>query len=123
MGEAVHAGKRKFINATFSAKNGWWNERLKSAHAFVTALKHMCKANILAEEQILQVRPGAIFIRICRSKSYRPDMPVILAQGGVPVHLVEQAVPGETGKAYKDASLSSGTRYRSKDGQCRPGNG
>lgn len=52
-----------FVNATFSAKNGWWNERLKSDRAFVTARKNMCKANIRAEEKILTVQPNAIFIQ------------------------------------------------------------
>jgi beta-glucosidase/6-phospho-beta-glucosidase/beta-galactosidase len=37
-----------YIAATFSAQFGWWNERLKSDRAFVNALKHMCRANILA---------------------------------------------------------------------------
>lgn len=37
-----------FICATFSAAYGWWNEQLSSDTAFVTALKHIVKANILA---------------------------------------------------------------------------
>ena len=37
-----------YICATFSAFFGWWNEQLKSDHAFVTALKHLVKANALA---------------------------------------------------------------------------
>ena len=52
-----------FICATFSAKFGWWNERLQSDRAFVTALKHICKANLLAMDAILDVRPDAIFIQ------------------------------------------------------------
>jgi beta-glucosidase/6-phospho-beta-glucosidase/beta-galactosidase len=47
------------INASFSAQQGWWNERLKSDTAFVTALKHMCKANIRAEEEITRHCPQA----------------------------------------------------------------
>ncbi len=35
-----------FIAATFSGLYGWWNERLTSEKAFVTALKHLCKANV-----------------------------------------------------------------------------
>ncbi len=52
-----------FVNSTFSAQNGWWNERLQSDRAFVTALKHMCKATVRAEEEILKVQPEAIFIQ------------------------------------------------------------
>ena len=52
-----------FIAATFSAQFGWWNERLTTDRAFVTALKHLCKANVLAMHAILKVRPDAIFIQ------------------------------------------------------------
>ena len=52
-----------FICATFSAKFGWWNERLASDKAFVTALKHICRANLLAMDAILDVRPDAIFVQ------------------------------------------------------------
>ncbi len=48
-----------FITATFSAHLGWWNERLSSDRAFVTALKHLARANILAEEAILDAREYA----------------------------------------------------------------
>ena len=43
-----------FVTATFSGEYGWWNERLASDRAFVTALKHLAKANLLAEEAILR---------------------------------------------------------------------
>ena len=36
------------ICALFSARYGWWNEQLKSDRAFVTALKHIVKANVTA---------------------------------------------------------------------------
>lgn len=52
-----------FIAAMFSAQYGWWNERLQSDTAFVTALKHLCKANVLAMHAILQVQPEATFIQ------------------------------------------------------------
>jgi beta-glucosidase/6-phospho-beta-glucosidase/beta-galactosidase len=37
-----------FITAMFSAKYGWWNERLNTDRSFVTALKHLAKANVMA---------------------------------------------------------------------------
>ena len=35
-----------FVCAAFSAAYGWWNEQLASDQAFVTALKHIVKANV-----------------------------------------------------------------------------
>lgn len=52
-----------FIAAAFSAQYGWWNECLQSDKAFVTALKHLCKANVLAMHQILRIQPDATFIQ------------------------------------------------------------
>jgi len=52
-----------FITAMFSAQYGWWNEKLQSDQAFVTALKHLCKANVLAMQAILQVNPEVTFIQ------------------------------------------------------------
>lgn len=52
-----------FITAMFSAQYGWWNERLSSDRDFVTALKHLCKANVLAMKAILQVQPEASFVQ------------------------------------------------------------
>src|SRR5262249_53980227 len=42
-----------FIAAQFSARYGWWNERLSSEAAFVTALKNLCQANLRAVDAIL----------------------------------------------------------------------
>lgn len=52
-----------YICATFSARYGWWNEQLTTDRAFVTALKHIVKANVLAMQAILDVRPDALFIQ------------------------------------------------------------
>ena len=52
-----------FITAMFSAQYGWWNERMRSDKAFVTALKHLCKGNVRAMKNILQVQPDATFIQ------------------------------------------------------------
>lgn len=52
-----------FITAMFSAQYGWWNERLQSDTAFVTALKHIAKANVLAMQAILKIQPEATFIQ------------------------------------------------------------
>ena len=52
-----------FIAAMFSAQYGWWNERLQSDRAFVTALKHLCKANVMAMHAILRVQSEATFVQ------------------------------------------------------------
>ncbi len=64
-----------FIAATFSGLYGWWNERLTTEKTFVTALKHLCKANVLAMQAILKVQPNAIFIQSESSEYYHPMKP------------------------------------------------
>jgi beta-glucosidase/6-phospho-beta-glucosidase/beta-galactosidase len=66
-----------YVCAKFSALLGWWNERLTSDRGFVTALKHMVQANILAEEAILQVQPGAYFIQSESSEYFHPGHPSV----------------------------------------------
>jgi beta-glucosidase/6-phospho-beta-glucosidase/beta-galactosidase len=64
-----------YICATFSALYGWWNEQEKSDRAFVTALKHIVKANVLAMHAILNVRPDAIFIQSESSEYFHAENP------------------------------------------------
>jgi beta-glucosidase/6-phospho-beta-glucosidase/beta-galactosidase len=52
-----------YVAAHNSAQVGWWNERLKSERGFVTAIKHLCRAALLAQKAIDEVRPDAIFIQ------------------------------------------------------------
>jgi beta-glucosidase/6-phospho-beta-glucosidase/beta-galactosidase len=42
-----------FVAALFSGQYGWWNERLTTDLGFVTALKHLCQANVLAMHAII----------------------------------------------------------------------
>ncbi|RDC62051.1 family 1 glycosylhydrolase [Adhaeribacter pallidiroseus] len=64
-----------FIAATFSGQYGWWNECLSSDKAFVTALKNLCKANVMAMHQILKVRPDAVFIQSESSEYFHAEDP------------------------------------------------
>jgi beta-glucosidase/6-phospho-beta-glucosidase/beta-galactosidase len=64
-----------FICAVFSALYGWWNEQLRDDRAFVTALKHLVKANVLAMHAILQERPDALFIQSESSEYYHAENP------------------------------------------------
>ncbi len=67
-----------FICATFSAAYGWWNEQLHSDRAFVTALKHIVKANVLAMQAILEVRPDAIFVQSESTEYFHADSPAAI---------------------------------------------
>ncbi|MEY4938517.1 MAG: hypothetical protein RIQ93_252 [Verrucomicrobiota bacterium] len=64
-----------FICATFSALYGWWNEQLTSDRAFVTALKHIVRANVLAMQAILEVRPDSLFIQSESSEYFHAESP------------------------------------------------
>ena len=68
-----------YICAMFSALYGWWNEQLTSDAAFVNALKNIVKANVLAMEAILSVRPDAIFIQSESSEYFHADNPQAIA--------------------------------------------
>jgi beta-glucosidase/6-phospho-beta-glucosidase/beta-galactosidase len=67
-----------FICATFSARWGWWNEQLTTDASFVTALKHLVRANILAMHAILEIRPDALFIQSESSEQYHAESPEAL---------------------------------------------
>jgi beta-glucosidase/6-phospho-beta-glucosidase/beta-galactosidase len=67
-----------FICARFSALYGWWNEQLQSDAGFVTALKHLVKANILAMRAILEARPDAIFIQSESSEYFHAENPAAI---------------------------------------------
>lgn len=64
-----------FITAMFSAQYGWWNERLQSEKAFVTALKNLSKANIMAMRAILEIQPDATFIQSESAEYFHPVSP------------------------------------------------
>ncbi|MBK4737755.1 family 1 glycosylhydrolase [Noviherbaspirillum pedocola] len=67
-----------YICARFSALYGWWNEQLQSDAAFVTALKHLVQANILAMRAILEQRPDAIFIQSESSEYFHAENPAAI---------------------------------------------
>ena len=69
-----------YVCALFSGKYGWWNEQLSSDRGFVTALKHIVKANVLAMHAILEVRPDAVFIQSESSEYFHAENPAAIAQ-------------------------------------------
>lgn len=58
-----------FICATFSGLYGWWNEQGTTDRTFVTALKHLFQANLLAMGAILEVRPSPDRILVSLNQS------------------------------------------------------
>ena len=64
-----------YICSLFSARFGWWNEQLADDRAYVTALKHIVKANVLAMKAILEVRPDAIFVQSESSEYFHASDP------------------------------------------------
>lgn len=69
-----------FICATFSARYGWWNEQETSDRCYVTAIKHIVKANVMAMQAILKLRPDAIFIQSESSEYFHAKNPAAIAQ-------------------------------------------
>ena len=67
-----------YICAQFSARYGWWNEQLRGDQPFVTALKYIVKANVLAMQAILEVRPDAIFIQSESSEYFHAENPAAI---------------------------------------------
>lgn len=67
-----------FVCATFSGLYGWWNEQGTTDRTFVTALKHIVKANVLAMGAILEVHPDALFIQSESSEYFHADSPAAI---------------------------------------------
>ena len=82
-----------YICALFSGRYGWWNEQLTTERGFVTALKHIAKANVLGMREILNVCPDAIFVQSESSEYFHAVNP----------------------KAIKAAELHNQKRYLSLD--------
>ncbi len=61
-----------YVTAQASAKEGVWNEQLKSDAGFVTALKHCVAASILATQRIAQAHPNLIVVQ-SESAEYTHD--------------------------------------------------
>ena len=52
-----------YVTAKLSAKDGLWNEQLKTDQAFVTAMKHIVAASILGTQQIAKHRPDCVIVQ------------------------------------------------------------
>jgi beta-glucosidase/6-phospho-beta-glucosidase/beta-galactosidase len=69
-----------YVTGLFSALFGWWNERQMSDYAFVTNIKHCCRASILAMLAILDLRPDAIFVFSESTEYVHPGSPDLVHQ-------------------------------------------
>jgi beta-glucosidase len=67
-----------FICAQFSGMFGWWNEQGTTDRTFVTALKHIVRANVLAMMAILEERRDAIFIQSESSEYFHAEAPAAI---------------------------------------------
>ena len=70
------------ICALFSAKLGLWNEQSRSDRTFVTALKHIVRANVLAMREILEVRPDALFVQSESAEYHHAEEPLAIGLRG-----------------------------------------
>lgn len=61
-----------FIAANFSARLGWWNERLADDRSYVNALKNFAKANVNAMAAILETRADPMFIQSESTEYFHP---------------------------------------------------
>ncbi len=52
-----------YVTARMSARDGIWNEQLKTDRGFVTAIKHLVAASIMATQQIARHRPDCIIVQ------------------------------------------------------------
>ena len=68
-----------YICARFSALYGWWNEQRTDDCSFVTALKHIVKANVFAMQAIIALRADAIFIQSESSEYFHAENPDAIA--------------------------------------------
>ncbi len=75
-----------YICAQFSGRYGWWNEQMTTDQGFVTALKHLVRANVLAMHAILEARPDAIFIQSESSEYFHAMTPTAIG----PAELMNQ---------------------------------
>ena len=71
-----------YITALFSARYGWWNERLSSEKSFVRATLNLARASILAMKAIREQIPEAVFIQSESCEFAHPAEPdaVVIAE-------------------------------------------
>ncbi len=64
-----------YVAARMSALDGLWNEQLRSERGFVTAIRHLARASVLAMRAIARVRKDAVFVNSESSEFHQPCCP------------------------------------------------
>jgi len=64
-----------YVCAKLSALEGLWNEQRRDERAFVTAVRHLAKANVLMMQAIATERPDAVFVNSESGEFYQPCCP------------------------------------------------
>ena len=64
-----------YVCAKLSALEGLWNEQCRDERAFVTAVRHLAKANVLMMQAIAQERPDAVFVNSESGEFFQPCCP------------------------------------------------
>jgi beta-glucosidase/6-phospho-beta-glucosidase/beta-galactosidase len=64
-----------YVCAKLSALDGVWNEQRRDERSFVTAVRHLARANVLMMQAILAGRPDAVFINSESGEFYQPCCP------------------------------------------------
>jgi beta-glucosidase len=68
-----------YVCARSSAYFGWWNEQQTGERSFVTAVKHLARANVLAMHAIAALRPDAIFVQSESTEYFHASTPAALS--------------------------------------------
>jgi beta-glucosidase/6-phospho-beta-glucosidase/beta-galactosidase len=64
-----------YVCTKLSALDGLWNEQRRDETAFVTAVRHVARASVLMEHEIVAERPDAIFVHSESGEFYQPCCP------------------------------------------------
>ena len=64
-----------YVCAKLSALEGLWNEQRRDERSFVTAVRHLAKANVLMMQAIAEERPDAVFVNSESGEFYQPCCP------------------------------------------------
>ena len=64
-----------YVCAKLSALDGMWNEQCRDERAFVTAVRHLARANVLMMQAIAAERPEAVFVNSESGEFFQPCCP------------------------------------------------
>ena len=85
LGPALHPGQRDVhLPPSSPPATAGGTSSCTTDRGFVTALKHLVKANVLAMQAILEVRPDAIFIQSESTEYFHADNPAAIKPGRGP---------------------------------------